>query len=91
MNGFIDYWHRDRNFGFIHDDAGQSYFAHLSNFNPPLPLNYRLVKGLLVSFEVGRGDKGPVALNIRVRENKVFEAMYASSLAGFNGGNGGAK
>jgi len=66
MQGYINYWHRDRNFGFIYDDAGCSYFAHITKFVPALPREYRLIKNTRVEFDVEQSARGPMAVNVRV-------------------------
>jgi cold shock CspA family protein len=65
MQGNITYWHRDRNFGFISDDFGQSYFAHITRF-APLPRYYRVVKDTRVEFDVEQAPRGPMAVNVRI-------------------------
>jgi cold shock CspA family protein len=79
MDGWIEFWNHGRGFGFIHDSNGLSYFAHISSCEA-FPPGVLPVKGQLVSFDLGRGDRGPVALNIRLRVQNELEK--ATSLGG---------
>lgn len=79
MEGFIEFWHQSRGYGFVHTADGRSYFAHISSFNP-MPVAVP-TKGLLVRFDEGRATRGPVALNIRIRHSDP-ELARLSSLGG---------
>ena len=51
----------DKGFGFISDSqTKQSIFVHISNAAEPL------AEGNKVLFEVGKGEKGPIALNVKI-------------------------
>lgn len=63
MNGTIKRLVRDKGFGFVSDGSGTEYFFHRSacegvSFD-------QLDEGQAVSFEIGRGEKGPRAENVR--------------------------
>ena len=62
--GTVKWFNAEKGFGFIaQDDGGADVFAHYSNIAAQ---GYReLHEGQKVEFEIGQGQKGPQAENIR--------------------------
>lgn len=57
--GKVKWYDQEKNYGFIQADSGKEYFVHKSDVEVgPLDKNQR------VQFEVGVGNKGPVAKNV---------------------------
>jgi cold shock CspA family protein len=63
--GFVDYWNRDRGFGWTVSDNIR-YFTHITNFIPALPPGFLPQAGLQVEFEEGKNSRGLVAMNVRI-------------------------
>ena len=63
-SGYLDFWKPERNYGFIKDDAGHSYFVHISAFAP----GAQPVTGCFVKFDEGRTSKGAIALNVQIAQ-----------------------
>jgi CspA family cold shock protein len=63
MTGTIRTLRVDKGFGFIRDDAGNDLFFHQSAIYGEGIRDLR--EGDKVEFEVGRGEKGPRAENVR--------------------------
>jgi len=61
MTGWFEFWNKPRGFGFIHTENGESYFTHITNCEGFVP-----IKGQLVTFEPGRGDRGPIAIRVQL-------------------------
>jgi CspA family cold shock protein len=61
-SGYVDFWKSERNFGFIKDDDGNTYFVHVSAFAS----GDRPRTGCIVTFEEGRTSKGAMALNVSI-------------------------
>ncbi len=60
-NGVVSFFDESKGFGFIRDlQNDQRIFVHVSNLNEPVKENN------MVTFELGRGPKGPVAMNVSV-------------------------
>ncbi|MCF8217415.1 MAG: cold shock domain-containing protein [Bacteroidales bacterium] len=60
-SGTITFFNDEKGFGFISDSqTKQSIFVHISNAEEPL------AEGNKVLFEIGKGDKGPIALNVKI-------------------------
>ncbi len=63
MTGTIRTLRVDKGFGFIKDAAGKDYFFHQSAVQGERLEDLREGDG--VEFEIGHGDKGPRAENVR--------------------------
>ncbi len=60
-SGTVKFFDTDKGYGFIIDNANQeSYFAHANN------LIDEIKEADQVSFEIGSGPKGPVALSVKL-------------------------
>lgn len=60
-NGVVSFFDESKGFGFIRDlDTDQRIFVHVSNLNEPVKENN------MVTFEIGKGPKGPTAMNVSV-------------------------
>lgn len=60
-NGKITFFNHEKGFGFIRDLATQeSIFVHANNLSAPVKENDK------VSFEIGHGPKGPMAVNVKL-------------------------
>lgn len=60
-NGVVKFFNDEKGYGFIIDPKTQeSFFVHADNLNEEITQNDK------VSFEVGKGDRGPVALNVSI-------------------------
>lgn len=61
--GRLNYMNESKGYGFITESgSGQSLFAHVNEFRDDI------VQGDTVSFEVGKGQRGPVAMDIRLNK-----------------------
>ncbi|WP_116126475.1 cold-shock protein [Lewinella sp. IMCC34183] len=59
--GFVKFLNLDKGYGFITDNNSQiSYFVHIDE------LGTSAREGSKVTFEAGKGPKGPVAMSVRV-------------------------
>ncbi|MBM3416100.1 MAG: cold shock domain-containing protein [Bacteroidetes bacterium] len=58
--GRVTFFNHEKGFGFIRDQAsGESIFVHANNLSAPVNENDK------VSFEIGHGPKGPMAINVK--------------------------
>lgn len=61
--GTIKWYDEEKGFGFILSDTDKKeYFVHKSQIED---LEGSLDKGQAVEFEIGEGQKGPMAVNVR--------------------------
>ncbi len=61
--GVITFYNDDKGFGFIRDsETKQDIFLHVSNALDPVGENDKVV------YEIGKGDKGPVAINVKLNK-----------------------
>jgi cold shock CspA family protein len=59
--GVITFFNDSKGFGFIRDlDSNQRIFVHANNLQEPVKENN------IVVFEIGKGPKGPTALNVKL-------------------------
>ena len=66
--GTVKWVSDQRGYGFIVQEDGTDIFVHHSNIN--MPGFKSLQKGATVTFEIEQGQKGPVAVNVTVIEEK---------------------
>jgi cold shock CspA family protein len=60
-NGKISFFNHEKGFGFIKDlQSQESIFVHINNLSEPVKENDK------VSFEIGHGPKGPMAVNVKL-------------------------
>lgn len=61
QEGIVSFFNDDKGFGFIrHKDTQQSIFVHISSLVEPIREQQK------VTFEMEKGPKGPVAVNVKV-------------------------
>jgi len=61
--GTVKWFDKEKNYGFIQSDTDKKeYFVHISNVEN---MEKTLDKGQRVEFEIGQGQKGPQAINVR--------------------------
>ena len=59
--GIVTHYNDSKGYGFIRDLAtGESVFVHANNLSEPI------TEGNSVSFEIGAGQKGPAANNVKI-------------------------
>ncbi|OPJ64391.1 cold-shock protein [Clostridium oryzae] len=62
MTGTVKWFNSEKGFGFITGEDGKDIFAHFSQIKSE---GYKsLEEGQKVSFDIGKGQKGPQAENI---------------------------
>ena len=60
-SGIVKFFNGEKGFGFITDkDSGQSIFVHIENCRDKITENDK------VTFEIGKGPKGPVANDVKL-------------------------
>jgi cold shock CspA family protein len=69
--GFIEYFHRERGFGFVcepnAEDRKDAYFLHVTSIVSGVPQ-----VGASCIFEPGRTSKGRVAMNVQIIDGEVL-------------------
>jgi len=61
-NGRVKFFNTEKGYGFIIDDeTGDSFFAHANNLIDEIADNDR------VTFEIGSGPKGPIAMDVKLQ------------------------
>ena len=63
MEGTVKWFNARKGYGFINGSDGTDYFAHFQEIQ--IEGFKTLQEGEAVTFEVGEGEKGPVAKNIQ--------------------------
>lgn len=86
--GFISSYKRDRSFGFLKDNDGETYFFHITAVSDDDLLeqlrNFSPGKQIPVIFEPSQGPKGPIA--IRVALHRTLDQMFARAVEYANDG-----
>jgi CspA family cold shock protein len=66
-SGIVKWFNTDKGFGFIMpNDGTKDLFVHFSEFKNPTGDKPSLVDNDKVTYEIGQGQKGPAAMNVRV-------------------------
>ncbi len=61
--GFVKFFNNEKGYGFIVDpSSNESFFVHADSLSVPISDNDQVI------FEVGKGPKGPVAVNVSLLE-----------------------
>ena len=63
MEGTVKWFNSTKGYGFITGEDGSDYFAHFGEIE--MDCFKKLEENQKVTFEVGEGDKGPVAKDIK--------------------------
>jgi cold shock CspA family protein len=59
--GFVKFFNSEKGYGFIVDkESNESYFVHADNLTEEIKDNDK------VSFEIGKGPKGPIAVEVKL-------------------------
>lgn len=58
--GVVKWFSENKGYGFIERDNGKDVFVHISDVINKIPLK----EGEKVSFEIGQGKKGELAINV---------------------------
>ncbi len=62
--GRVKFFNAEKGYGFVIDEeTDSSYFVHVNNLQTEIDTNDK------VSFEVGSGPKGPIAINVQRKES----------------------
>lgn len=62
MKGKVKFFNTTKGFGFITAEDGKEYFVHKTGLQEGVNLH----ENDPVTFDVGQGDKGPIAINVMV-------------------------
>lgn len=58
--GRVKFFNNEKGYGFINDiETNESYFVHIDSLDEPITENDN------VSFEIGNGPKGPIAIDVK--------------------------
>lgn len=64
VTGIVKWYNREKGYGFISCDDGNDIFVHHSQIKDKGP-DKDLKEGENVSFSIGEGQKGPMAINVQ--------------------------
>lgn len=63
MKGTVKFFNSGKGYGFITGEDGKDYFVHITALN-----DQKIDENDTVTFEVGQGDRGELAVNVQKAE-----------------------
>jgi len=63
MKGTVKFFNSGKGYGFITGEDGKDYFVHITALN-----DQKIDENDTVTFEVGQGDRGELAVNVQKTE-----------------------
>ncbi len=63
MKGTVKFFNSGKGYGFITGEDGKDYFVHITALN-----DQKINENDTVTFEVGQGDRGELAVNVQKTE-----------------------
>jgi tetratricopeptide (TPR) repeat protein len=86
--GFIYFYKRDRSFGFLKSNDGETYFFHITAVSDDDLLeqlrDFSPGQKIPVTFEPSQGPKGPIAIRVALR--RTLDEMFAKAVEYANDG-----
>jgi len=68
-SGIVKWFNTEKGFGFIMpNDGTKDLFVHFSEFKNPTMTKTSLIENDKVNYEIGNGQKGPQAINVKVEK-----------------------
>jgi cold shock protein len=77
-SGTVKWWNPAKGFGFVTTSEGVDAFVHTSELR--LAGAPTLCDGQAVEFEIGRGMRGPIALNVRLVGEPTSDQLVSASV-----------
>lgn len=65
MEGKVKFFNNEKGFGFIESEDGKDVFVHITKLEGLTTLE----ENQTVTFEVEQGDRGPMAVGVKLSEN----------------------
>ena len=67
MKGTVKFFNSGKGYGFITGEDGKDYFVHITALN-----DQKIDENDTVTFEVGQGDRGELAVNVQKTEEQGY-------------------